>query len=88
MRRRFLYDLDKPVPLAFKALFPYLPSMRYPSKQAFIDDIETEWDNLNALLADLNNTDLLEPNVCAKWTIKDMPAPGVNSPLASSPISA
>ncbi|MCC6961746.1 MAG: hypothetical protein IT585_00690 [candidate division Zixibacteria bacterium] len=40
----------------------------------FIDDTEIQGDNLNALFADLNDAALFEPNVCAKWSIKDMVA--------------
>lgn len=46
--------------------------MHFASRQVFIDDIEIQGDNLNALFTDLNDAALLETKGCAGWSIKDM----------------
>ncbi len=46
--------------------------MRYTSKKDFIKDIEKELNTLNGLIQDLDDKDYLSPNVCGKWSLKDI----------------
>lgn len=48
--------------------------MRFPSKKAFVKDIQFEYARLQELLSDLDDERMTQPGVCGhgRWSVKDM----------------
>ena len=48
------------------------PDMKYSSKKAFLEDIQTEYAQLEELLRNLTPEQMCRPGVCSKWSVKDI----------------
>jgi hypothetical protein len=46
--------------------------VRFPSKRAFVEDIQFEYRRLKDLLADLDEEQMVHAGVCGRWSVKDI----------------